>query len=483
MADWALSVQELNEYVRRRLAGDPMLRSVRVRGEVSGYRPHHSGHRYFILKDEAARINCVMFRQNARGLDREINNGDQVTITGQASLFVRDGSYQFYVDQLEHEGEGTLFQRFEKLKQRLMAEGLFDPALKKPLPAFPHTIGIVTSETGAAVRDMIRIAKQRNPGIGILLRPAQVQGEGAAQDIANAIAELNANGRPDVILVGRGGGSIEELWAFNEEIVARAIFASRIPIISCVGHEVDTTIADFVADVRAATPTHAAELAVPVKAEIEEKLMLLQQRAEGLLRGSCQIARSRLEKVGAGYVMSNPSKALVGARRDRLETIRQRYVLQQPRKALILDRKAEMEQLAKASMLMNPRKSLIPQRRLALQALMNALAAQEPREMLIQPGRIRLRGVYGRMRMMYRVQITREKLSLEMLHEKMLALNPANVLGRGYAAVYHGGRIAESIGDISENMKLRVRLADGSFEAVVTDVYPEETSAKTECGR
>lgn len=326
-----------------------MLRGVRVRGEVSGYRPHYSGHRYFILKDENSRINCVLFRQNAHGLDREIANGDQVTVTGQVSLFVRDGAYQFYADAVEHEGAGALYQQFERLKNRLAAEGLFDPAVKKPLPAYPHTVGIVTSETGAAVRDMIRVAKQRNPRVGILLRPAQVQGEGAAQDIANAIAEINANGRADVILVGRGGGSIEELWAFNEEIVARAIYNSRIPIVSCVGHEIDTTIADFVADVRAATPSQAAEIAVPVLTDVEERLEMLRRRADGLIGGKRQVCRSALERIGASYVLADPARALISERRQRLGRAANSFAIRFPKRAIMDERRARLERLGRTN--------------------------------------------------------------------------------------------------------------------------------------
>ena len=473
MADWALTVQELNEYVRKRLAGDPMLRGVRVRGEVSGYKPHYSGHRYFVLKDENSRINCALFKQHAYGLDRELHDGDQVTCTGQVSLFVRDGAYQFYVESVEHEGAGTLFLQFERLKARLAAEGLFDPAVKHPLPEYPHTIGIVTSETGAAVRDMIRVAKLRNPSVGILLRPAQVQGDGAARDIANAIAELNANGRPDVILVGRGGGSIEELWAFNEEVVARAIYNSRIPIISCVGHETDVTIADFVADVRAATPSQAAELAVPVRAEIEERLDMLRRRADGLMNGRRQLARSRMERAEASFVLSDPHRALMHDRRQRLENVRRSFAMKEPRKALIDERRARLESLRQTGAINDPRRTLIPQRRLALQAVMQRGVFQDPVGQMIAPERAKLESLRNRMQTAYRVQNTRDKLSLTMWKEKLQALDPAGVLNRGYAAVYSGTQVVESVADLAPDMKLRVRLADGSFGAVVTDIAPQ----------
>lgn len=477
MADWALTVQELNEYVRKRLAGDPMLRGVRVRGEISGYKLHYSGHRYFILKDEASRINCVMFRQNALELSFEPKNGDKVTLTGQVALFVRDGAYQFYVDEIEQEGAGALFLRFEQLKRRLMAEGLFDPSLKKPLPAYPHTIGIVTSETGAAVRDMIRVAKQRNPSVGILLRPAQVQGEGAARDIADGIAELNANGRSDVILVGRGGGSMEELWAFNEEIVARAIFASRIPVVSCVGHEVDTTIADFVADVRAATPSQAAELAVPVRADIEDALNMRMRRADSLIEGRRQLARSRLDAVRAGQALSHPRRAVILDRRQRLEAIAQSFALQQPRRAMIDERRAALEKLHRANALMNPQKTLIPERRKALRARMDSRVFRNPEAELIGARRERLRALGDRLSRAYLGQQSRRTLALSVWREKLAALNPGDVLRRGYAAVFAEDRVVESVADVRPGMQLTVRLADGRFGAMVTDVTRGSTKS------
>ena len=241
----ALSVSELNEYARRLLAGDPLLRNLEVTGEISGYKRHYSGHRYFSLKDETARVQCVMFRQNAMGLDFEPADGMRVTVRASASIFARDGAFQLYINSMRQSGQGDLFARFEKLKQKLQAEGLFDPARKRDVPAMPRVIGVATSETGAALRDIIHVARRRNPNVGIIVAPCAVQGEGAAAEIVRAIERLNANGESDVLLVGRGGGSIEDLWAFNEEIVARAIAASRIPVISCVGHEIDFTISDF----------------------------------------------------------------------------------------------------------------------------------------------------------------------------------------------------------------------------------------------
>lgn len=311
----ALSVSELNEYARKLLAGDPLLRSLEVSGEISGYKHHYSGHRYFSLKDENARIQCVMFRQNAVGLTFQPADGMKVIVRGSVSLFVRDGSYQLYVTGMRQAGQGDLYARFEALKKKLLAEGLFDPARKREIPMLPRRIGIVTSETGAAIRDIIQIARRRNPNIDIVVAPCAVQGEAAPREIVSAIERLNTRGDCDVLLVGRGGGSIEDLWAFNEEIVARAIAASRIPVISCVGHEIDFTIADFVADLRAPTPSAAAELAVPVIDELHASLDQALRRVQQALSTSMQLRRARLDRLCAGVLFARPADALIAPRR------------------------------------------------------------------------------------------------------------------------------------------------------------------------
>ena len=213
----ALSVTELNEYARKLLAGDPLLRSLEVTGEISGYKRHYSGHRYFALKDEGARVQCVLFRQQAMALTFEPEDGMRVTVRASASIYPATGSFQLYVNAMRQAGQGDLYARFERLKQKLLAEGLFDPARKREIPAMPRVIGVVTSKTGAAIRDIIHVARRRNPNVGIIVSPCAVQGEGAAADIVRAIERLNQNGECDVLLVGRGGGSIEDLWAFNEE--------------------------------------------------------------------------------------------------------------------------------------------------------------------------------------------------------------------------------------------------------------------------
>ena len=298
MLERILSVAQLNEYVRRTLAADPMLKGVRLRGEISNFKLHSAGHLYFSLKDEEARIACVMFRSAAMNLRVQPRDGMRVVLTGSASLYSASGQYQFYVDGIRDDGVGELYLAFEQLKNALQAEGLFDPGLKKPLPMVPRGVGIVTSPTGAVVHDIEQVAKRRNPGIQLYLQPSAVQGEGAAADVARGIRALDARPEVDVIIIGRGGGSLEELWAFNEETVARAIFACHTPVVSAVGHETDFTIADFVADVRAATPSQAAEMTIPKLDDLIEilggmrwrmdraqaqRITLLGHRVDGLL--------------------------------------------------------------------------------------------------------------------------------------------------------------------------------------------------------
>ena len=391
----SLSVSELNEYVRRLLAGDALLRNVEVTGEISGYKHHISGHRYFSLKDAGARVQCVMFRQNAMGLDFKPEDGMRVTVRASASLYPRDGSYQLYVNQMRKSGVGDLYLKFEALKEKLAREGLFDPAIKQDLPMMPRYIGIATSRTGAALRDMVRIARRRNSNVGIIIAPCAVQGADAAGEIVEAIRALNADGRPEVILVGRGGGSIEDLWAFNEEIVARAIAVSRIPVISCVGHETDFTIADFVADVRAATPSMAAEIAVPVAAELRRSMNISLKRVASALSQGNQLRRAQLARICTSALLKNPAESLIESRRKQLNSL--------------------YEECCSAQL----------QRR--------------------QTARVRL----------------------EKACAKLEALNPAGVLERGYACVLGEHGVISLAGELTEDMRVRIRFRDGRADAQI----------------
>lgn len=323
--DVVFSVSELNEYVGLLLSGDPMLREVRVRGEISGFKRHSSGHLYFSLKDAGALVRCVMFRQYAQQLALRPEEGQQVCISGSASLYARDGSFQLYVRDMESLGAGALYQRFLALKASLEAEGLFDASHKQPIPTLPKTVGIVTSGTGAALQDILQIVNRRFPGMGLALCPVRVQGDGAAEEIAAGIAQMNLAHAADVLIVGRGGGSIEDLWAFNEPVVARAIYQSSIPVISAVGHETDFTIADFVADLRAPTPSAAAELAVPELSALQETLSDTATRLDGVLERGLQRRRDRLELLQRSHGFLQLPMRLAGERqlldvqRERLE--------------------------------------------------------------------------------------------------------------------------------------------------------------------
>lgn len=290
---------------------------VRVEGEISNFSTPASGHSYFCLKDENCQIRAVLFRPQARLLRFRPENGMHVVAAGRLSLYPQRGEVQFIVDRLEPQGVGSLQVAFEQLKARLAAEGLFDPARKRPLPSFPRTVGVVTSASGAAIHDILNVLRRRHAGVRILLRPVRVQGEGAAAEIAAAITDLNRHGEADVLIVGRGGGSLEDLWAFNEEAVARAIFASAIPVISAVGHEVDVTIADFVADLRAPTPSAAAEMVIRSRLELESHLDHLVLRLGGRMRGRLGLLRERTE--GLARRLRSPAQTVAEWRRRREE--------------------------------------------------------------------------------------------------------------------------------------------------------------------
>lgn len=288
------SVSELNEYVGTLLSSDPNLCDIRVSGEISGFKRHTSGHLYFSLKDENALVRCVMFRQQAMRLSFSPQDGMQVTLIGRASLYEKDGTFQLYANALRKSGEGELFRRFLALKDALEKKGYFAQERKRPIPFLPRRVGVVTSETGAAVQDIFNIIRRRFPRMPIVLAPVKVQGQGAAEEIARAIRQMNEQNAADVLIVGRGGGSLEDLWAFNEEVVAEAIVNSRIPVISAVGHETDFTIADFAADLRAPTPSAAAELCVPEMDACYVAVRSLADRMRRSLTASLQKTRANV---------------------------------------------------------------------------------------------------------------------------------------------------------------------------------------------
>ena len=323
MALQPVSVTQLTQYIKLLLDRDEILSQVCVRGELSNYKAHSSGHQYFTLKDEGAVISCVMFRSDAMRMRFRPESGMKVILYGRVSLFPKSGQYQIYVTAMQPDGVGALAVAFEQLKTRLHEEGLFDAAHKKPLPSYPRRIALVTSPTGAAVRDMIRILGRRWPMAEVLVCPVRVQGEGAAEEVAAMLSYVDRHRLADVIITGRGGGSLEDLWAFNEECVARAIWQCQTPVISAVGHEPDVTISDFVADLRAATPSNAAELAVPDGDALQGFLRQLKLRMEQAESQRISHLRQRLERLAKSRVMTRP-EAYLQQQELHLEMLRQR---------------------------------------------------------------------------------------------------------------------------------------------------------------
>ena len=306
MAQQVLSISQLNEYIRGKLDADALLNGVAVRGEISNYKMYPSGHHYFTLKDENSQLKCVMFKGNAMRLRFRPDNGVKVIAMGKISVYPRDGVYQLYCTAMAMDGIGDLYAAFEQLKSKLAAQGLFDPAHKKPIPKYPGTIGIITSSAGAAIHDMLRILRKRYPLTQVRLLPVRVQGVEAPGEIAAAIRYANYYKLADLLIVGRGGGSIEDLWAFNDEQVAYAIYESRIPVISAVGHEPDVTISDFVADLRAATPSNAAELAVQDRQALEQNLDAMNAAMATALGRQLKGARQHLDVLSKSPALQSP---------------------------------------------------------------------------------------------------------------------------------------------------------------------------------
>lgn len=306
MGNKVFSVSELNNYIKDILDEDVLLSAVYVSGELSNYKIYPSGHHYFTMKDQEGALKCVMFKGAAYKIKFRPENGMKVIAFGRISVFPRDGAYQFYVTQMIPDGVGDLSVAFEQLKRKLYEEGLFEKKYKKPIPRFPRRIAVITSSAGAAVRDVIRVLGKRYPMAKVIVMPVRVQGVEAPAEIAGALRYANDHDIADVIITGRGGGSIEELWAFNEEIVARAIFASRIPVISAVGHEPDVTISDFVADLRAATPSNGAELCVPDQSELREYLASMEIRMAQALKRELTKRRQRLDDISKKRVLTSP---------------------------------------------------------------------------------------------------------------------------------------------------------------------------------
>ena len=306
----AVSVTELNRYIKEKIAGDEALSNIIVKGEISNFKNHYTGHMYFTLKDENSLIKCIMFKTYAQQLNFMPKDGMKVFVLGGVSVFERDGIYQIYVKAMQEDGIGALYRKYEKLKKDLETKGLFEQEHKQKIPKMPKVIGVLTSQTGSVIRDIINVSTRRNPNVYIRLLPVPVQGEDAAPKIVKGIKKMNEENLADVLILARGGGSLEDLWPFNEEEVAYAIYESKIPIISAVGHETDFTIADFVADLRAPTPSAAAELAVPDIYEITQKIASFQNRLRLSLNKKLEIMKLRYEKCMSSAVFKDPTRMI-----------------------------------------------------------------------------------------------------------------------------------------------------------------------------
>lgn len=348
----AVTVTQLNEFVKQLIDGSAQLADVYVKGEISNFKNHYgTGHFYFTLKDDGGLIRAVMFRSSAAKLKFMPENGMRVVVHGRVSAFVRDGQYQLYADSLEPDGVGALYIAYEQLKKRLESEGLFDPSRKKPLPKIPTRVGIITSATGAAVRDMIHVAGRRFPFAKLILYPSLVQGPGAAAQLIEGVQYFNRTASADVIIIGRGGGSIEDLWAFNDEQLARTVAASRIPIISAVGHETDFTICDFVADRRAPTPSAAAEIALPETAELKRKINNIISRENAVLTQVIARRREYLKRLSDSRALRSPMN-FIDDKRMHLTTLAERLALSQTNSLSI--KQAQLKAIAGKMEALNP---------------------------------------------------------------------------------------------------------------------------------
>jgi exodeoxyribonuclease VII large subunit len=415
------SVSELTQRIKRTI--EDKVGTVWVEGELSNVRCPASGHYYFTIKDEAAQISAVLFRGSQRGMKFVPKDGLQVRVFGEVTVYERGGNYQILVRRMEAGGKGALQARFEALKEKLLKEGLFDESRKRPLPTLPQHVGLVTSPTGAAIRDILNILSRRFPNLHVVLAPCRVQGDGAAKEIADAIALLNARGGLDVMIVGRGGGSLEDLWAFNEEVVARAIVASRIPVISAVGHEIDFTISDFVADLRAPTPSAAAELVVGQKEAFEESLRGMGLHLQRELRRATLEARAELLDLSRRHAARAPMN-LVRLYRQRIQGSMYRMA-------------RHVEGAVRG-----------------VQQDMDASAA--------------------RMEQSVRLRCGASAQRVERLRSQLKALNPLAVLTRGYSITSdEQGRILRSVSEAAAGRRLRTRLQDGIVESDVVGGVPQ----------
>jgi exodeoxyribonuclease VII large subunit len=437
-----LSVKDLNRYIKMKLEGDDRLQDVWVRGEISNFTHHSSGHMYFTLKDADGKLKSIMFASHNARLGFIPREGTRVIAKGNVSVYEKDGNYQFYVTVMQPDGIGSLYLNYEQLKKKLEGEGLFAAARKKAIPRFPTVIGIITSPTGAAVRDIIITLQRRYPSVGILLYPVLVQGAQAAPSIVKAIESMNRLAEANVLIVGRGGGSLEELWAFNEEAVARSIFSSQIPVISAVGHETDFTIADFVADLRAPTPTAAAEMAVPHHLELKQQLAMLKQRLHRGLLQQLQRKQDRLERLKRSPYLYSPYRQLVMQPMERLDRLTEQLGYRMG------------ERLARAS-----------ERFMKLE---RTLSVYNPKEQVIYAKRrleVNKRQLHSTMQTLLRSK--KQEWQSQIRH--LDALSPLKIMQRGYSLAYDEQEqtLIRSTNQVQIGDKVKIKLSDGRLDCQV----------------
>ncbi|MHA6259532.1 exodeoxyribonuclease VII large subunit [Sporosarcina sp. CAU 1771] len=434
-----LSVQALTKYVKRKFDADPHLRNVYVKGELSNVNNHPSGHIYFTLKDDKSRIQSAMFKANASKIKFRPENGMNVLITGDVSVYEASGQYQLYAQTMQPDGIGELYLAFEQLKEKLSKEGLFDERWKSPLPPFPTTIGVVTAQTGAAFQDICTTIGRRYPLAEIVLFPAIVQGTQAAKSIVRAIEQAESVGSIDVLIVGRGGGSIEDLWSFNEEIVARAIFCSKIPIVSAVGHETDTTIADFVSDKRAPTPTGAAEIVVPSQLELFERILDRKRSVYRSLASKIATEQKRFTALQSSYPLQYPDR-LYRPFTEKLSGLEERLL--RSGNDITRSRTSELSKLTGILASYSPNQKIKEEKK-------SVTMLTERLQRIVQQD--------------LRVHTDRFTSSVRMLQ----ALNPLHVMERGYSIIYQEGHVVNSINSLPIGSEIEIKLHDGTAEAIV----------------
>ncbi len=414
-----LTVTALNRYLKFKFDNDENLQTILLKAEISNFKRHSRGHLYLTLKDDNSQISAIMFAGNTRSLKFEPKDGDKVIVEGYISVYEAYGTYQVYIRKMDIDGIGDLYIAYEELKARLEKEGLFAEEHKKPLPQFPRALGVITSPTGAAVRDIINVTRNRFPLTKIIVYPALVQGTDAKTSIVKQITAANEDDLVDLLIVGRGGGSIEDLWAFNEEIVARAVYSSRLPVISAVGHETDFTICDFVADKRASTPSHAAEIAVPNKRDIILNINKDSLRLTNALKRKYSDSLDKFRRVGASYILKNPLR-------------------------------------------------IIETKELGFSHLYDKLLANSPKK-LIESHLLETRNLSEKLNSTYRYLLQKKINSFINISEKLDLVNPLNILKKGFSITKKEGRILKSVDEVNVNDLIDITLNDGMIKASVKD--------------